>query len=247
MGSSPDPRQCAEELRGTHSINNVPRTQVLLALVRHLGASLVNMPEGPLQGSLAPAPDCLPGSWQVSVNRSMPSHRFRFSLAHELGHLYLRSLEYSGGREERWCNQFAAELLMPSDRIASTYANAPASLSTLNHLAHRYDVSRSAALVRLRHVLRWQRGLIGLRLREQSWTVTSMTAMPTVALYQLEPNASDGDIPRGNDISQPWLRFAFRTALIDILVECQRRGDWASALVNTADLEQACTEIMHGS
>lgn len=79
-------------------------------------------------------------NFTISLNSSKPNHRSRFSIAHELGHLFLHmgylldpgkwnalSQDYSDSifyrkadvrrQEEFEANEFAAEFLMPSDQF----------------------------------------------------------------------------------------------------------------------------------
>lgn len=90
----------------------------------------------------------------VAVNAYHPPVRQRFSIAHELGHFVMDEesqyfVEFdpqSDGdpphydwSKERRANIFAAELLMPADRV-----KADAGASSLSRLARRYDVSQAA-------------------------------------------------------------------------------------------------------
>src|SRR6185437_11369540 len=89
-----------------------------------------------VSGMLVPLPEPLDGKrWAIVVNQSHPQTRKRFTIAHELGHLLLhgfttphadrefivrfRDARSSDGSvlEEIEANQFAAELLMPHDRL----------------------------------------------------------------------------------------------------------------------------------
>lgn len=80
-----------------------------------------------------------------------------FTMIHEVGHLVLGESAVSDDaanaetthRSERWCDEFAAAFLMPSDEIR---ASAPSSLSenTVMPIAKRFKVSALALLNRLR-------------------------------------------------------------------------------------------------
>ena len=85
-----------------------------------------------------------------------------FTLAHELGHVALKSRAFSGlvasgnsvARDEKWCNQFAAAFLVPATIVNEILArpNEPADSiadETLNMLASRFAVSPHAMLIRL--------------------------------------------------------------------------------------------------
>jgi Zn-dependent peptidase ImmA (M78 family) len=95
----------------------------------------------------------------IGVNANHAKVRQRFSVAHELGHFVMDEeaqhfVEFdpqSAGdpphykwEKERRANVFAAELLMPADRV-----RADAGSYSLSRLARRYDVSDAAMGFRL--------------------------------------------------------------------------------------------------
>jgi Zn-dependent peptidase ImmA (M78 family)/DNA-binding XRE family transcriptional regulator len=95
----------------------------------------------------------------IGVNESHPAVRQRFSIAHELGHFVMDTesehfVEFdnqSDGdpphynwQKERKANMFAAELLMPADRV-----RADAGGFSISRLARRYGVSEAAMGFRL--------------------------------------------------------------------------------------------------
>jgi hypothetical protein len=99
----------------------------------------------------------------ILVRKSSPKERQRFSLAHELGHLVLMDSgvpidvstpQYRSDEIERWCNEFASELLMPTHWLKRDVSEA--NISRLYFLTHeisqRYLVSAEAALIRLSKV-----------------------------------------------------------------------------------------------
>lgn len=77
-----------------------------------------------------------------------------FSLAHELGHVVIGRQGVSGGEDdhnenERWCNQFAAELLVPRDSLEDISVEQREIVKTISDLAPRFGVSREVLLWRL--------------------------------------------------------------------------------------------------
>jgi hypothetical protein len=58
---------------------------------------------------------------EIFVKKNKPEARKRFTLAHELGHFLLRhhlKQEIKKEEIERWCNSFAAELLLPKPLVS---------------------------------------------------------------------------------------------------------------------------------
>ena len=95
----------------------------------------------------------------IVVNSRQPSTRRRFTVAHELGHYYLRhkrsSFAEPGGasRQERDAERFAANLLMPAAwvrRCWKTYAANPENRVSI--LTDLFEVSKAALRVRLKEL-----------------------------------------------------------------------------------------------
>ncbi len=100
-----------------------------------------------------------------------------FTLAHELAHLWLGETALSdvdpeSARtydEERWCNQVAAELLVPMDEFRLVFDPAGDLRSQLQPLAERFRVSTQVILGRVREAgfLSWDRFMEELRIEKQ--------------------------------------------------------------------------------
>ncbi|MDI3341844.1 MAG: ImmA/IrrE family metallo-endopeptidase [Sphaerobacter sp.] len=84
--------------------------------------------------------------WRVIINAATcPPAARRFQAAHELGHILLArcGAALDPAEAERWCNAFAAALLMPADDVRS-HAMWP-----LDWLTRRFGVTRTAMRLRL--------------------------------------------------------------------------------------------------
>jgi Zn-dependent peptidase ImmA (M78 family) len=127
-----------------------------------------------ISGALLPVSE---GKWLILVNQDHAPTRQRFSVAHELGHLYLhqyrvphadrtmklRDAQSSQGSafEEIEANQFAAELLMPRDLLIKALdgqvieyepdnsSGAGSFKKLVKDLAKRFRVSEQAMMIRL--------------------------------------------------------------------------------------------------
>lgn len=79
-----------------------------------------------------------------------------FTIVHELAHVWLGEsaisdagvARHSRNKHERWCNQVAAEVLIPRSRLISDYGGEP-TVTELERLARVYRVSTLVVLVRL--------------------------------------------------------------------------------------------------
>lgn len=94
-----------------------------------------------------------------NVSSVSPAARI-FTIFHEVGHLALRQDSACvepreggllGGEVERWCERFAAELLMPHDDVRAFVGGLqnPGSIAAVRSVMSRYRVSARAAALRL--------------------------------------------------------------------------------------------------
>ena len=91
----------------------------------------------------------------IYLNNSRPPVRQIFSLFHELGHLLLgenditRGISQGNEEVEVFCNQFAAEFLVPSDDLETRLTFSTYNDDTIEELANYYKVSRPVILLNL--------------------------------------------------------------------------------------------------
>lgn len=138
-------------------------------IARRLGAEIIERPLDRMAGMLVREGD----RTIIAVNESDPEVRKRFSIAHEIGHMRLHPgrdlfldhnfrVNFRDGNsqtatdaEEIEANQFAAEVLMPAEKVKAAYIEAldkapgvdPEEL--VRRLAGRFVVSRMAMSFRL--------------------------------------------------------------------------------------------------
>lgn len=82
------------------------------------------------------------------INAHAPADRFRFSLAHELGHVIMHGEPGVTAVQERQADEFASELLLPADTIRVELKQSRLDLARLLDLKHRWGVSMAALLRR---------------------------------------------------------------------------------------------------
>jgi len=122
-----------------------------------------------------------PGCRIIAVQAHAGAARRRFTIAHELGHVWLqKQTEYSFGHDsdERFCNAFAAALLLPRDWIAAQARSHEPSLVGLQRIAENADVSLASCLLRLRRFRPWRFTLVSWRWDEGDWRMLSVTGLP---------------------------------------------------------------------
>jgi len=101
--------------------------------------------------------------FEIILSRRGSKARRRFSLAHELGHVVLflakpalsSRLRHDAPPIERWCNAFAAELLIPGEWVTRHFRATELSdpLEAIGLLSGRYEVSREAMKTRILELL----------------------------------------------------------------------------------------------
>lgn len=108
-------------------------------------------------------------SFIISVDNSKPENRQRFSLAHELGHLFIHMkrldenywknnviedsayFRYGRGIEESEANEFAGAFLMPEDEFMKLYYND----YNITDISKHFNVSEAAVYMRGKNLNLW--------------------------------------------------------------------------------------------
>ena len=118
-----------------------------------LGVSRIIEQRLPYEGCLFKLPD---GELVIKLNSESSFVRKRFTLAHEIAHLFLktvpafRSTRRADGALERTCDMIAAELLMPTEETTDFVRELGApSPEKLRAIAARYAVSMQTAAIRV--------------------------------------------------------------------------------------------------
>jgi hypothetical protein len=156
------------------------------------------------------------------------SRRENFTVAHEIGHYMIRDelhwfvpralFQRTNADEERLCNCFAEELLMPSYRIVDDLSRCNGSPAALMALARTYGVSLKAMLYRMSRALReevfaaiWHKSDTGYR---PSWATplkfghlvlcdTGSTTVERAFTADGEVEGTDNVILNGNRMKWP--------------------------------------------
>jgi hypothetical protein len=132
--------------------------------------------------------ECARGSHRILLRQGLNPTRRRFTVGHELAHL-LMSEEAPGvvgrralpvtGHVERFCDSFAAALLLPRWWIRERYAHRQRNLSTVRNLAMQTGTSMAAAVMRLNEVLDWPVSLLRWKKEDDRWRFLAGAAIPS--------------------------------------------------------------------
>lgn len=90
----------------------------------------------------------------IVLNTTFPVERKRFSLLHELGHLLLNISKDSELKEEKLCDKFASEFLIPKDTLLKEFGGKRKHItfSELISIQEKYGVSIKAIIYKLNDI-----------------------------------------------------------------------------------------------
>jgi len=205
------------------------------------------------EGALLMAPGRDVGS--ILLNGASSRQRCRFTLAHELGHFLNALHEPSSGhlfacseadmivgadprdprdrhmRQEAEANRFAAELLMPADRLQS-YLSPPASLDAGLAIATTFEVSKAAALRRYVQLHDRPQAVLFARNGRLIYLVRHRGFPPLCLTKDAQlPSSSDGDSIEAAE-TMDWLAAPSRQSLK--LERLSQRDGYETLLIQVA-------------
>lgn len=169
--------------------------------------------------------------------------RRRFTVAHEIGHLLLAGDEDAlrayrsriRTTEERFCDDFAAALLIPSDWVSSEFGHLPNTLATVRLLATQASVSLAAAAVRLNEIAGWRHALLQWRRDGGTWRLRWACAVsPSVRGHLRSSAATTTTLDKFGERSRDLrvrLPMAIRGVVRQVPAELSVRGTSALALI----------------
>ena len=141
------------------------------------------------------------------MNTGLPTDRLRFSLAHELAHVIMHILPNDD--QEKQANEFASELLMPSDEIAEDLAGLTTRQFTrLTELKAKWRVSIGALVQKaltLGIISSRQFKEFRIRMSQMEWNVSEPLQLPgeeprlvsdLIELRRRQLGESDDDLAR---------------------------------------------------
>lgn len=139
------------------------------------------------------------GSVRIEVASDVSPQRQRFTIGHELGHLLLTDAEdamiayrarpQSADHVERFCDAFAAALLLPAPWTRLRAGRPPFALADLCAVASEADVSLTATFHRVVDVLDWDAMLVRFERRSHGWSIAAVYRPPKWLRRRLEASA----------------------------------------------------------
>lgn len=123
----------------------------------------------------------------IHLNPKRPYGRQQFTLTHEFGHYLLEHVEgvplddqRVDPNIERYCDQFAREVLLPRVWVTEQFSDAPHTMATIDRLAGRTGTSVSASIHALNAYLSWGAGLLIWRQRRDLWRIAHKAIHPAL-------------------------------------------------------------------
>lgn len=142
------------------------------------------------------------GKPRIELRSDRPASRIRFTLAHEIAHVLVekdqtvarRTQNLNHDDVETLCDWVAASILMPRSWI-QRYAEKPEyNLSLIRLVAHRAEVSLSAAAVRIAEVGGRTCMLLRLQRAPKRWLIVGHAAVPRQFVGALAPTPETSDL-----------------------------------------------------
>ena len=118
----------------------------------------------------------------IFINQSLNAFRYRWTVAHELGHLVMHRLPSESDEQEDQANRFGAELLMPQDEIRASLP--PLSIDRLARHKLKWRVSMQAILCHAKNI-----GVISERKLRYDFMMINR-----LGYREVEPH--DNDVPK---------------------------------------------------
>lgn len=153
------------------------------ALARQMGVDEVDSAVMVEDGRLEYRPHFV----RIFLKSGIPETRHRFTLAHELGHLLLadpespliaRRFRPDETREERFCDAFAAAVLLPAYWVEESASGCRENLATVRAVARQSMTSLAATTVRLRDLVGWTTSLLRWQLINDQWRFGAGAGVP---------------------------------------------------------------------
>lgn len=172
----------AERVKAAAGVASTPPID-LIRVAGYLGVAEIREIEMVEDGRL----EQVEGRSCIYVRAQSARSRKQFTIAHELGHIVLAGRERrliahrsaaTADPAERFCNQFAAALLIPEHWLIGAGGNREESLAVARQVSRLTGTSLAATVVRLRDVLRWRSSLLNWRRLDGTWRLSSTVGLP---------------------------------------------------------------------
>ncbi len=143
--------------------------------------------------------------------------------------------------EERFCDAFAAALLLPATWVVTTYGGSPRTLATLRHLADHAEASLAASVVRVNELLDWSCALFRWQRDSLAWRLAAAAGVPPPLHGQVSsspktPRLLADVAARGDRVVRASLPMMVRSRPVDVDAEISVLGRTAIALLDLRSL-----------
>lgn len=187
-------------------------------------------------------------TWRIWIEKNAGFRRSRFTLCHEIGHFLLGVYETTVVAEEKWCDEFAAEVLLPASHVVNIpITSGLTGLPLVSAVAEQFGVTRSVALLRLNHLKRTNLATLTFRLIRDRWILYSTMCLPTRLRYDLRSNSLTSTtlnrIGNNSMHSGRVLPLSVSGQVAELAVSLTRSGNFITVAVDRAEF-RSYTDII---
>jgi hypothetical protein len=178
--------------------------------------------------------------WRIQLAEGQNYRRQRFTLAHEVGHLLLRTNQLSCPEEERFCDDFAAELLLPREAVLAAARNRRQDLATARDISDQFQVTLSSAVVRLNRVAGWSAAILTFWRQDDTWMLYSTLGAPKEQRFLIRSGSQCTQLLTGMRPGRAHLSVPLPLKIndVEVAVNCSiwRTKHYATVLIDRASL-----------
>jgi Zn-dependent peptidase ImmA (M78 family) len=187
-------------------------------------------------------------TWHIWIEEEAGFRRSRFTLCHEIGHLLLRAYETTVEAEEKWCDAFAAEMLLPANDVAKfCTGDGLSGLALVSAVAEQFGVTRSVALLRLNHLRRTNLATLTFRRIRQRWILYSTMCLSSRLRYALRSiagtSAALSGIANNSMCDGHMLPLSVLDKPVELSVSVARSGNFITVAVDRDELRALTSDV----
>lgn len=214
------------------------RTSDVVRACSTMGCTVESVPLGTECGRTFPDAS----GWRIQIGLGRSYRRQRFTLAHEVGHFLVQYHRLAlPCEEEMFCNDFAAELLMPRAPLLRTVRGHDRDIGTASRVSDLFNVSLSSSVVRLNTAAGWSSAVLTFW-KDDDWVLYSTLCAPRGVRSSIRSGDAIRTVLSGLATDVPTrTRLPLKLGAVALTVPSTmiRSGHFVTALIDRTDLRLA--------